>query len=233
MLRLQIANSKSQCLFAFERIPDKSHFRKRNFPRLFLGGGAISNRSISAFSKLEARKPTLNLEIQQNNTAFTRSFSKSSRELCLLRCDTSQEPNGNCSEKKKKTFSDELFVLFWVVSWGLGFPLREIAVRDAKLETFRRSYREPPQPDLPLWHRPTRTPPPGPDSDLISTRFRPDLDLQRVISGPNQVEIGSKSGTNQVRAEGFSWVGAGGVGPVGGGFPVAPPERFYAKRLTP
>ena len=36
-----------------------------------------------------------------------------------------------------------------------------------------------------------------------------------MISGPNQVEIGSKSGP------GFSWVGAGGVGP-GGRVPVAP-----------
>ena len=42
-----------------------------------------------------------------------------------------------------------------------------------------------------------------------------------MISGPNQVEIRSKSGPNQVRAEGFSWVGAGGVGP-GGRVPVAP-----------
>ena len=36
-----------------------------------------------------------------------------------------------------------------------------------------------------------------------------------------QVQIRSKSGPNQVRAEGFSWVGAGGVGP-GGRVPVAP-----------
>ena len=42
-----------------------------------------------------------------------------------------------------------------------------------------------------------------------------------MISGPNQVEIRSKSGPNQVRAEGRGWVGAGGVGP-GGGVPVAP-----------
>ena len=72
--------------------------------------------------------------------------------------------------------------------------------------------------DLPLQHRPTRT---GPDLDPYSTRFRPDSDLKRVISGPNQVEIKSKSGPKQVRAEGFSWVGAGGVGP-GGRIPVAP-----------
>ena len=42
-----------------------------------------------------------------------------------------------------------------------------------------------------------------------------------MISGPNQVEIGSKSGPNQVRAEGFNWVGSRGVGPAGKG-PVAP-----------
>ena len=46
-----------------------------------------------------------------------------------------------------------------------------------------------------------------------------------MISGPNQVEIGSKSSPNEVRAEGFSWVGAGGVGP-GGRVPVAPPESL-------
>ena len=33
-----------------------------------------------------------------------------------------------------------------------------------------------------------------------------------MVSGPNQVEIGSKSGPEQVRAEGFGWVGARGVG---------------------
>ena len=38
-----------------------------------------------------------------------------------------------------------------------------------------------------------------------------------MISGPNQVEIRSKSGPNQVRAKGFSWVGAGGGGSVSEG----------------
>ena len=38
-----------------------------------------------------------------------------------------------------------------------------------------------------------------------------------MISGPNQVEIRSKSGPNQVRAEGFTWVGARGVGARGVG----------------
>ena len=57
------------------------------------------------------------------------------------------------------------------------------------LETFRRIHRDPPRrtypsgPD-PLWTSPT-------DSDLISTRFRPDSGFQ--------VEIRSKSGQNQVQ----------------------------------
>ena len=52
----------------------------------------------------------------------------------------------------------------------------------------------PPKPDLPLRHRPARTPPPGPDSDPISTRFRPEKGDFRSKSGRNRVEIGSKSG---------------------------------------
>ena len=42
-----------------------------------------------------------------------------------------------------------------------------------------------------------------------------------MSSGPNQIEIRSKSGPIQVRAEGFSWVSARGVGP-DGRVPVAP-----------
>ena len=42
-----------------------------------------------------------------------------------------------------------------------------------------------------------------------------------MMSGPDQVESGSKSGQNQVRAEGFGWVGARRVGP-DGRVPVAP-----------
>ena len=84
---------------------------------------------------------------------------------------------------------------------------------------FPRSYRDPP----------TRTYPSGTDPpeplrpDLIWTRFRPDLDLKSPFSGPNQVEIGSKSGPG-----GGVRVGrcrAGGVG-LGGGVPVAPPESL-------
>ena len=50
------------------------------------------------FHLLRAGKPTPNPETKKN-TAFTRTFSKSSRELLLLPCDTSQEINANCSEK--------------------------------------------------------------------------------------------------------------------------------------
>ena len=35
----------------------------------------------------------------KKNTAFMRTFSKSSRELFPASCETSQEPNANCSEK--------------------------------------------------------------------------------------------------------------------------------------
>ena len=52
-----------------------------------------------------------------------------------------------------------------------------------------------PQPDLPLRHRSTRTPPP--DSNPISARFRPDSDLKK--KGCFQVRIRSKSGQNRVR----------------------------------
>ena len=47
---------------------------------------------------MEAWKPTQNPEIQKKN-AFSRAFSKSSCELFLLPCHTSQEPNRNCSDK--------------------------------------------------------------------------------------------------------------------------------------
>ena len=35
----------------------------------------------------------------KKNGAFTRTLSKVRMKFCLLPCDTSQEPNGNCSEK--------------------------------------------------------------------------------------------------------------------------------------
>ena len=78
------------------------------------------------------------------------------------------------------------------------------------VETFRGTLPPGPTPPAPTQLNPLRL-------DLISTRFRPDLDLKSRFSGPNQVEIGSKSGPNQVWVDGFGWVGAGGIGPVGGG----------------
>ena len=49
---------------------------------------------------------------------------------------------------------------------------------------------------------------------MRTTKSRPDLDLKRRISGPNQVEIRSTSGPNQVWGGGCSeGAGAGEVGP--------------------
>ena len=53
--------------------------------------------------KMEAPKPTQNPEIPKQHLVYTNFFEKS---FCLLPCDTSQEPNRNCSEK---TCSDDLF----------------------------------------------------------------------------------------------------------------------------
>ena len=47
---------------------------------------------------IEAHKPPKTPKYQQN-TAFTRTFAKSSRELCLLPCDAIEQLSGNCSEK--------------------------------------------------------------------------------------------------------------------------------------
>ena len=59
-----------------------------------------------------------------------------------------------------------------------------------KIETFRGATGPLPAGPTPL----APTPPPGPDLDLILTRFGPDFDLKSAFSGPNRVEIGSKSG---------------------------------------
>ena len=56
----------------------------------------------------------------KKNTAFTRTFSKSSREL--FKCDTSQEPNGNGSAK-----TVQMNFLFWVDFSG-GFSSCESKV---------------------------------------------------------------------------------------------------------
>ena len=84
------------------------------------------------------------------------------------------------------------------------------------LETFRGATGPLPAGPTPL----APTPPPGPDLDLTLTRFRPDFDLKSAFLGPNQVEIGSKSGPG-------GGVGARGVG-LAGGVPVAPPESHKA-----
>ena len=90
-------------------------------------------------------------------------------------------------------------------------------------------------------------PPPGPSSDLfltysnvfgasgllgcVHTEYSNVLGALGLLgclsldfkskSGRNQVKIGAKSGPSGGILEGFSWVGAGGVGPAGRG-PVAP-----------
>ena len=50
--------------------------------------------------------------------------------------------------------------------WGEDFSETRSYTRD-----FPEELQGTPQPHLPLQHRPTRTPPPGPDPDPISTRF--------------------------------------------------------------
>ena len=103
-----------------------------------------------------------------------------------------------------------------------------LPVRQCRTETFPEELQGPPSRT-----HPSGTDPPEPlCPDLIRTRFRPDFDLIRVISGPNQVETRSKWGPNQVWAEGFSWVGARGVGP-GGRVPVAPRKVSSVGRKSP
>ena len=58
-------------------------------------------------TELFARFDHMNIEAEpppklpkyQKNTAFTKLFRKVHANFCLLPCDTSQEPDGNCSEK--------------------------------------------------------------------------------------------------------------------------------------
>ena len=57
----------------------------------------------------------------------------------------------------------------------------------------------------------------SPDFPEARASLTPSKRLTKFVS-KNQVEIGSKSGPNQVRAEG---VGARGVGPAGGGDPCS------------
>ena len=48
---------------------------------------------------LEARKPTQNPEIPKQTPRSRELFRRVRVNFCLLPCDTSQGPNGNCSEK--------------------------------------------------------------------------------------------------------------------------------------
>ena len=68
--------------------------------------------------KVKAQMPTPNPETPKKNTAFTRTFLKNSLELFLLPCNTSQKPDGNCSEKLVQT---NLFILGG--SFRVDFPL--------------------------------------------------------------------------------------------------------------
>ena len=56
----------------------------------------------------------------KRNAAFTRTFSKGSRELCLLPCDLSQEPSGKRSEELV-----QMNFLFWV-DFSVGVSSCEI-----------------------------------------------------------------------------------------------------------
>ena len=91
------------------------------------------------------------------------------------------------------------------------------------VKTFRRSYRG-------IAARPTppgRTPSEPLPPDVIWIRFWPDFDLIWGISGPNRVQIRSKSGSNHVRGEGRGG-GLARRGRSGWNGPVAP-----RKVLTP
>ena len=68
-------------------------------------------------SFLEARKATQNPEIPKKNTRSRELFEKVRANFSLLPCDTSQEPNGSCSENSFRwTF------LFWVDFFRVDFP---------------------------------------------------------------------------------------------------------------
>ena len=64
------------------------------------------------------------------------------------------------------------------------------------------------QADLPL--RPPPNPSRRPALDPIWSRFRPDLDLETRISGPNQVRIRSRLGPSHVFGGGRGWRGRSG-----------------------
>ena len=86
----------------------------------------------------------------------------------------------------------------------------------SKVETLRRSYR-----DLPFGHWP-------PLSASAWTWFWPDSDLIWTWDHPFQVRIRSKSGQNQVQAEGFR-AGRCQRGGSGWGGPCSSSESLYSK----
>ena len=65
---------------------------------------------------LEARKPTQNPKIQKTLRSHEH-FRKVRANFCLLSSDTSQEPNGNCSEKLVQM---NFFILGWNFSAGFS-----------------------------------------------------------------------------------------------------------------
>ena len=56
------------------------------------------SRDPRMISKNRVPKPTQNPEIPKNTPRSHELFRKVRANICLLPCDTSQEPNGNCSE---------------------------------------------------------------------------------------------------------------------------------------
>ena len=60
---------------------------------------------------LEARKPTQTPEIPRTkrHRVYTNFLEKFAQTFCRLPCDTSQDPNGNCSE-----IPVQMNFIFWV-----------------------------------------------------------------------------------------------------------------------
>ena len=85
-------------------------------------------------------KPTQNLEYQKERVEL---FRQVRANFCLLPCDMSQEPNGNCSEKK--TYSDEFSISF-DFGWFFLFWFRRLSVwktRGNRTDPRRVSHRTP------------------------------------------------------------------------------------------
>ena len=91
---------------------DSGHLGKNNSGSVLVGNHAVVFTEINSprvffrsvmfvWTMVEAPKPTQNPEIPKKNRVYANFFEKFARTLsfCPLACDTSQEPNGNCSEK--------------------------------------------------------------------------------------------------------------------------------------